>query len=152
MNQFDPKELAAGTKIEHEHTQDDRLAQKIAMDHLGEDPHYYAKLKAAGLEEEGAMTPLEAGMANEAEEVVIIAPQAVAPVAQEKGQSQLTSSGLGKMPGGQTKPLVPSKTVAPETKIVNNKNTIGNTKTAPLNPNTDSDPVSHFCGQIAKGI
>lgn len=49
---IDPKELEAGTKIEHEHTHDDALARKIATDHLREDPHYYSKLKAAGLEED----------------------------------------------------------------------------------------------------
>jgi hypothetical protein len=51
---YDQKQLQMGTSIEHEHTQDDALAQKIAMDHLREDPKYYDKLKAAGLEECGA--------------------------------------------------------------------------------------------------
>ena len=51
MENIDQKEIEAGTKHEHEHTNDDALARKIAMDHLKEDPHYYTKLKAAGLEE-----------------------------------------------------------------------------------------------------
>jgi hypothetical protein len=136
MNQINPNELAMGTKIEHEHTQDDLLAKKIALDHLGEDPRYYSKLNAAGLEEDE--TPV-----NPQPVVTTIALVAKP----EDSQSPLTSSGLGK--GGQQKPLQPSKTDAPETKIVNNKNTIGYSKTQPLNPNTDSDPVNHFCGQIA---
>lgn len=42
---FDKQALAQGTKIEMEHTDDKKLAQEIAMDHLTEDPKYYEKLK-----------------------------------------------------------------------------------------------------------
>lgn len=35
-----------------EHTKDRRLAQKIATDHLTEDPLYYTKLDKAGLIDE----------------------------------------------------------------------------------------------------
>ena len=42
---YDPEQLAAGTKVEMEHTDDEKAAQKIAMDHLTEDPDYYKKLK-----------------------------------------------------------------------------------------------------------
>lgn len=42
---FDKKQLAAGTKVEKEHTKDPELAREIAMDHLTEDPNYYKKLK-----------------------------------------------------------------------------------------------------------
>lgn len=41
---FDPKALAMGIKVEREHTDDHHLAEEIAMDHLTEDPHYYTKL------------------------------------------------------------------------------------------------------------
>lgn len=41
---FDPVQLAFGTKHEFEHTKDQRRAQQIAMDHLAEDPRYYFKL------------------------------------------------------------------------------------------------------------
>jgi hypothetical protein len=47
-------ELEMGTRIEHEHTQDDALARKLAADHLREDPHYYSKLQAAGLDEDNS--------------------------------------------------------------------------------------------------
>ena len=50
----DNNELETGTGIEHEHTQDDALARKIATDHIKEDPHYYSKLKAAGLDEDNS--------------------------------------------------------------------------------------------------
>lgn len=37
------KELKIGTKIEMEHTNSKKVAQKIATDHLKEFPHYYTK-------------------------------------------------------------------------------------------------------------
>lgn len=46
---YDPAELARGTRVEMEHTNDPRVAQRIAKDHLREDPNYYTKLIAAGL-------------------------------------------------------------------------------------------------------
>jgi len=42
---FDKKALAAGIRVEMEHTSDKRVAGEIAMDHLTEDPKYYEKLK-----------------------------------------------------------------------------------------------------------
>lgn len=42
---FDPAALAEGTAHEMEHTADESAARQIAMDHLAEDPEYYAKLK-----------------------------------------------------------------------------------------------------------
>lgn len=42
---FDPVQLADGTRVEVEHTKDVFLAMEIAMDHLAEDPGYYKKLK-----------------------------------------------------------------------------------------------------------
>ena len=47
--QFDPVELARGTFVEMEHTDDVEEAQRIAMDHLVEDGDYYRKLQVAGL-------------------------------------------------------------------------------------------------------
>ena len=37
-------QLKKGVKIEHEHTKDNTIAKKIALDHLFEDPEYYTKL------------------------------------------------------------------------------------------------------------
>jgi len=42
-------ELYAGTLEEMEHTNDWRVAMKIALDHLKERPDYYERLKSAGL-------------------------------------------------------------------------------------------------------
>ena len=43
------KELSIGVQVEMEHTNDEKIATEIAMDHLTEDPEYYSKLVAAGL-------------------------------------------------------------------------------------------------------
>lgn len=42
---FDPKELAKGIKVEHEHTDYDIIAKLIAKDHLVELPDYYSRLE-----------------------------------------------------------------------------------------------------------
>lgn len=39
------KELKKGTDVEMEHTSSREQAEKIAMDHLVEDPKYYTKIK-----------------------------------------------------------------------------------------------------------
>jgi hypothetical protein len=51
-SKIDPKELAVGKEVEMEHTTDEKEAEKIARDHLGEDPLYYKKLRDAGLIDE----------------------------------------------------------------------------------------------------
>lgn len=48
--EFDPAQLRRGTEVEMEHTTDRRVAQRIAMDHLVEDPLYYVKLSRAHLD------------------------------------------------------------------------------------------------------
>jgi DNA-directed RNA polymerase subunit RPC12/RpoP len=42
-------ELALGTQVEMEHTDDPKEAARIAGEHIAEDPQYYSKLQAAGL-------------------------------------------------------------------------------------------------------
>jgi hypothetical protein len=49
QNKVDAEQLQIGIEVEKEHTDDEKLAEKIARDHLAEDPHYYTKLKKAGL-------------------------------------------------------------------------------------------------------
>lgn len=56
---IEPDELKAGIDTEHEHTEEDTLARKIALHHLGEDPHYYSRMKKAGLKE---FTPMSSIM------------------------------------------------------------------------------------------
>lgn len=45
----DPYQLQLGIEEEMEHTNDRKVAKKIALDHLGEDKKYYTKLKNAML-------------------------------------------------------------------------------------------------------
>ena len=40
----DPDELARGIEVEKEHTDDEDVAKKIALDHLAEIPDYYTRL------------------------------------------------------------------------------------------------------------
>jgi len=47
----DTEQLKQGTEVEMEHTNDPKVAERIAMDHIKEDPEYYIKLKSIGLEE-----------------------------------------------------------------------------------------------------
>ena len=42
---FDPDQLAIGTKIELEHTRSPTIAMEIAMDHLSERTDYYDRLE-----------------------------------------------------------------------------------------------------------
>lgn len=51
-DQVNPHELRMGRRVEMEHTTDHKIAEKIALDHLSEDPFYYTKLKHAGLADE----------------------------------------------------------------------------------------------------
>lgn len=44
-SEFDAEQLAAGIKVEMEHSSDPEVAKKIAKQHLREDPKYYIKLK-----------------------------------------------------------------------------------------------------------
>lgn len=168
MENIDPKEIEMGTKHEHEHTKDDALARKIAMDHLKEDPKYYSKLKKAGLEQEGAMTPLEAGYVEEccydSEDDMNGAEfpagfGAVAPVSKnvaafiistpvDAGQEKLTSSGLGK--GGNPKTLKTTNIEAPAEKAQVGANKVAVTKTPQIGGVSTCDPLDHFGAQMVE--
>jgi len=51
ISKFNKKEVKMGIEVEKEHTKDIKKLKQIVIDHLKENPHYYTKLKAAGLEE-----------------------------------------------------------------------------------------------------
>jgi hypothetical protein len=53
----DPAELVKGTKVELEHTDDDKEAEKIALQHLAEDAHYYSKLEKVFPEHHNPIQP-----------------------------------------------------------------------------------------------
>jgi len=111
------------------------------MDHLKEDPKYYSKLKAAGLEECGDMGDMDDLGGPSVVSITLAAP------VQEPAQTPLKTSGLGK---GAATNLKPTNLTAPETKVVNNKNTVAVTKTPPVTHT--ADPINHFASQIQAGI
>lgn len=43
------KQIKIGIEVEKEHTDSDEEAEKIAKQHIYEDPEYYTKLKEVGL-------------------------------------------------------------------------------------------------------
>lgn len=45
-------QLVKGVNVELEHTNDEKVAREIALDHLSEDPEYYTKLASVNLEED----------------------------------------------------------------------------------------------------
>ena len=58
-NKLPIDQIKKGIEVEMEHTDDPKMALKIALDHIKEDPKYYDKLVKAGLEElnEGEFCP-----------------------------------------------------------------------------------------------
>ena len=57
LDKYDRKELKKGIEVEKEHTDNPKIALKIALDHLDEDPKYYTKLATLGLEERISFKP-----------------------------------------------------------------------------------------------
>jgi len=51
-------ELDRGIKVEMEHTDDPKIAEQIARDHLNEDEHYYTKLEQVHLDKSEITKPL----------------------------------------------------------------------------------------------
>ena len=74
---FDASELAAGIKVEQEHTGDKNLAREIAMDHLAEIPDYYTRLKKM----EDAATTKAASTPKKYDHIDFKPPQGVAEAA-----------------------------------------------------------------------
>ena len=52
-----PVELSMGIKVEMEHTKDPKVAEKIALDHLKENPCYYSELKLSGIDTHQEVPP-----------------------------------------------------------------------------------------------
>lgn len=52
-NDVDPDELKRGIKIEYEHTSNELIAKRIALDHLAECDDYYTRLEKMELSCEG---------------------------------------------------------------------------------------------------
>lgn len=160
---YDKAELKKGIQHEKEHTMDEALATKIAVDHLLEDPKYYTKLGKAGLDE-GALTPLEAGMdecgdpsddhgASDTGMVLPVAPSvavfkidtppSLGAMVTGDDQQKLSSSGLGD--NGNPKPLTTTNLTAPteKNKVGPNKIAVGSTPKI-----GNADALDHFGSQM----
>ena len=68
MQPLDLDQIKKGMEVEMEHTNDRRMALKIALDHLKEDPKYYDKLMVAGLEEDATDAPSPSNSQNKEED------------------------------------------------------------------------------------
>lgn len=55
-DEADPEELSKGSLVELEHTDDEDEAERIALQHLAEDPHYYSKLETVFPEHQNPYT------------------------------------------------------------------------------------------------
>ena len=53
LSEFNPCQVAAGLKVEREHTPRMAIRREIVTDHLTEDPHYYSKLCSLWPDESG---------------------------------------------------------------------------------------------------
>lgn len=79
---FDPAALKRGLAVEMEHTDDERVATEIAIDHLTEDPDYYAKLATIEDHGEGESRADDIRVREEPERVFIEGDELVAEMTQ----------------------------------------------------------------------
>ena len=89
-NQIHPQELRMGIKVEMEHTDDPKKAEKIALDHLAENPFYYTALKLSGIESPSApkaKAPAKAKAKKESVELVDKENQMKTPKGVEKAKA-----------------------------------------------------------------
>ena len=89
-NQIHPQELRMGIRVEMEHTDDPKKAEKIALDHLAENPFYYTALKLSGVESPSApkaKAPAKAKVKKESVELVDKENQMKTPKGVEKAKA-----------------------------------------------------------------
>ena len=130
MSHDNNKEMNAGLKYEMALTGDTALATKMANSHIQDDPRHYSKLNAAGLDD----------CDDEPKDTISI--DVVKPVVADE---KLDSSDIG---AGKKSPLKSSDIAGKAYGVVNNKNTVANTKTPAIGSNANFDQVEHFCAQI----
>lgn len=143
IKHFDPKELSMGIKVEMEHTKEEKLAREIAIDHLTEDPHYYSKLKNAGLADE----------LDENDLMGLESPLAIFP--DKSTSASIVEPDTGKVdkqtvPGTVYPPIKDDPFKGPDMAgcIGNTKNGEAEKKTPVDNPAKDPTPTDHITGAI----
>jgi len=71
-NQIHPQELRMGIQVEMEHTDDPKKAEKIALDHLAENPFYYTQLKLSGVDTKALPTKEKKAIAKKKDETEFV--------------------------------------------------------------------------------
>ena len=71
-NQIHPQELRMGMQVEMEHTDDPKKAEKIALDHLAENPFYYTQLKLSGVDTKALPTKEKKAIAKKKDETELV--------------------------------------------------------------------------------
>ena len=71
-NQIQPQELRMGIQVEMEHTKDAKKAEKIALDHLAENPFYYTALKLSGVDIKATPSKEKKAIAKKKDETELV--------------------------------------------------------------------------------
>jgi predicted peroxiredoxin len=72
-DEANPSELRMGIKVEmEEHTDDPKKAEKIALDHLAENPFYYTQLKLSGVDVKALPSKEKKAIASKKDETELI--------------------------------------------------------------------------------
>lgn len=106
-----PVELAMGIKVEMEHTDDPKKAEKIATDHLKENPSYYSQLKLSGIDSHQELPKSKSKSPK--------APKKGELVDKENGMKVVKESRLNMFPGEE-----PNEAVQQAAKFIEMNNTL----------------------------
>jgi len=71
-DQANPSELRMGIRVEMEHTDDPKKAEKIALDHLAENPFYYTQLKLSGVDTKATPSKEKKAIAKKKDETEMV--------------------------------------------------------------------------------
>jgi hypothetical protein len=71
-DEANPSELRMGIKVEMEHTDDPKKAEKIALDHLAENPFYYTQLKLSGVDVKALPSKEKKAVAKKKDEIELV--------------------------------------------------------------------------------
>ena len=113
-----PVELAMGIKVEFEHTKDPKKAEKIAMDHLKENPSYYSELKLSGIDSHQEAPKKKAKKVKKAKEEFVDKENGMK-VVKESQEEELEEVGLKLAPNEQ-----PNSAVNQAAQFIDMNNTI----------------------------
>lgn len=117
-HQCNPVELAMGIKVEMEHTDDPKKAEKIAMDHLKENPSYYSQLKLSGIDSHQEL-PKEKSKSPKAPKDGEVVDKENGMKVVKEGQEEVDEAKLNMFPGEE-----PNDTVKQAAQFIEMNNTL----------------------------